>query len=78
MADRDIAQRLSAIPVAEMCDTMQVAGIAPAVLPLPASGLPFAGPAVCLSFGAATLPIATVDRAVTAGAVIVAGPGQDV
>lgn len=61
-----------------MCDTMQAAGIAPAVLPLPASDLPFAGPAVCLSFGAVTLPIATVDRAVAAGAVIVAGPGRDV
>lgn len=74
----DIARRLSAIPVAEMCDTMQAAGIAPAVLPLPASDLPFAGPAVCLAFGAKPLPIAKVDRSITAGAVVVVGPGHDV
>ena len=71
----DLAGRLAAIPVAEMCDTMEAAGLTPALLPLPSSAWRFAGPAVCLSAGATALPIATVDAAVTAGSVVVVGPG---
>lgn len=65
-----------AIPVAEMCDTMQAAGMIPAVLPLPPAAIPFAGQAVCLSYGTKGLPIASVDSAVTVGAVVVVGPGN--
>lgn len=66
------------IPVAEMCDTMQAAGMFPAVLPLPPAAIAFAGPAVCLSYGDASLPIAAVDAAITAGAVVVVGPNNGV
>jgi 4-hydroxy-4-methyl-2-oxoglutarate aldolase len=77
-----LAARLAAVPVAEMSDTLDAAGLPDRVLaaafaPLGAAAR-FAGPAVCLSGEAAAgpgLPIAAVDAAIRPGAVVIVGPG---
>jgi regulator of RNase E activity RraA len=81
-----LAERLRAIPVAEMSDTLEAAGLPGRILhpalrrsPPGGPGRRMAGPAVCLwgeASGAPGLTIRAVDRAVRPGAVVVVGPGD--
>lgn len=81
-----LADRLRAIPVAEMSDTLETAGLPGRILhpdfrpfPLGVAGRRMAGPAVCLSGVASAAPglsIRAVDGAVRTGCVVAVGPGE--
>ena len=85
-AEAALADRLRAIPVAEMSDTLEAAGLPGRILhpdfrPFPpgVAGRRMAGPAVCLSGEASAAPglaIRAVDGAVRAGCVVAVGPGE--
>jgi 4-hydroxy-4-methyl-2-oxoglutarate aldolase len=79
----DAADRLRAIPVAEMSDTLTAAGFPDQVLAAslgPVSRpLPFAGPAVCLKGEVspeAGLTIGDTDAAILPGCIVIVGPGD--
>jgi regulator of RNase E activity RraA len=81
-ADPVLVERLAAIPVAEMSDTLDAAGLpgrilSPSLRPL-TGAVRIAGPALCLNgepSGEAGLPIRSVDAAIAPGAIVIVGPG---
>lgn len=82
-AEAALALRLCEIPVAEMSDTLEAAGLPGRILDPAlrrrAPGPRLAGPAICLTGEASAgpgLPIRTVDGAIRPGAVAVVGPGD--
>ncbi|MDW9984238.1 hypothetical protein GOC13_19370 [Sinorhizobium meliloti] len=83
LVDPALIERLCAIPVAEMSDTLAAAGLPDQVLASGfiriGSGLPFAGPVICLGGEASPEPglqIGDIDRAICAGHIVVVGPGN--
>jgi regulator of RNase E activity RraA len=85
-AEAALADRLRAIPVAEMSDTLEAAGLPGRILhpdfrsfPSGGAGRRMAGPAVCLSGEASAapgLPIRAVDGAVQPGCIVAVSPGE--
>jgi regulator of RNase E activity RraA len=83
LVDPALIERLCAIPVAEMSDTLAAAGLPGQVL---ASGFirvgsdrPFAGPVICLGGETSAepgLPIRDIDRVIRPGHIVVVGPGE--